>query len=221
MLAVITTGPASAPIDEVRRITNFASGEIGALLAEALAAHGFEPLLFRGRGATHTVAPHGTLLHEFTTNHDLARSLEELAAARAPDIRAVFHAAALSDYSVTAARGPDGPLDKERKIPGDLPQIHLVLEPAAKILPRLRSWFPQAWITAWKYELDGTREAAIEKSRTQITQGRAHATIINGAAYGPGFGLLEGENSPLHFATKRELASFLASRATASAKAGK
>ncbi|MEX1009727.1 MAG: phosphopantothenoylcysteine decarboxylase [Chthoniobacterales bacterium] len=218
MLSLITTGPASAPIDDVRRITNFSTGEIGALLAEALAGQGFEPLLFRARGATHTAVPPGTLVHEFTTNHDLTRQLEELAATRAPDIRAVFNAAALSDYAVTAVRGPDGSLAGTRKIPGDLPQIHLVLEPAAKVLPRLRGWFPRAWIAGWKYELEGTREGAVEIARAQVAKKRTDATILNGAAYGPGFGLLEGENSPVHFANKRELAHFLASRAATFAK---
>jgi phosphopantothenate---cysteine ligase (CTP) len=218
VLALITTGPASAPIDDVRRITNLASGEIGALLAEALTAHGFEPLLFRARGATHTAVPPGALLHEFTTNHDLTCQLEALAATRAPAIRAVFHAAALSDYTVTAVRGPDGSLAGTRKIPGDLPQIHLVLEPAAKVLPRLRGWFPRAWIVGWKFELEGTREDAAENARAQLAQQRTDATILNGSAYGPGFGLLEGENSPLHFANRRELAQFLASRAAALTK---
>ncbi|MGA0850098.1 MAG: phosphopantothenoylcysteine decarboxylase [Chthoniobacterales bacterium] len=218
MLAVITTGPAAAPIDDVRHITNFATGEIGALLAEHLATRGFQPLLFRARGATHTAVPPGALLHEFTTNRDLARALEELSETRGPDIRAVFHAAALSDYAVAAVRGPDGPLNSAHKIPGDLPQIHLVLEPAAKILPRLRGWFPRAWIVGWKYELDGTREEAVEIARTQLAQKRADATIVNGSAYGPGFGLLEGDQSPVHFATKRETAQFLASRAETLAK---
>jgi len=221
MLAVITTGPASAPIDEVRHITNFATGEIGALLAEALAAHGFEPLLLRARGATHTAVPRGALLHEFTTNQDLTRQLEKLSTTRAPDIRAIFHAAALSDYAITNVRGPDGSLAGTRKIPGDLPQIHLVLERAAKVLPRLRGWFPRAWIVGWKYELEGTREDAIEIARAQLAQKRTDATILNGAAYGPGFGLLEDEQSPVHFATKREVAQFLASRAAAFAKSDK
>ena len=221
MIAVVTTGPASAPIDEVRRITNFASGEIGNLLCEALAAQGFEPLLFRARGATHTDVPSRTLLHEFETNQDLSRALGHLSETRGPDVRALFHAAALSDYVVSAVRGPDGPLADARKIPGDLPQLHLVLEPAAKILPRLRGWFPRAWIAGWKYELEGTREDAVEKARAQLGQGRTDATILNGAAYGPGFGLLEDVNSPLHFATKREVAQFLASRAAAFAKSDK
>ena len=218
MIALITAGPASAPIDEVRRITNFATGEIGARLGEALAAQGFEPHLFRARGATHIEVPRGAVLHEFETNHELARALEEFAGTHPDEVRAVFHAAALSDYMVTSVRGPDGPLANARKIPGDLPQVQLVLEPATKVLPRLRGWFPGAWIVGWKYELEGTREEAIDHARAQLALKRTDATVLNGAAYGVGFGLLEDDLAPQHFATKREVAQFLASRATAFAK---
>ncbi len=221
MLAVVTTGPASTPIDEVRRMTNSASGEIGALLAEALTDRGFQTLLFRARGATYTHVPSGALLHEFTTNHDLARALQALAESRGGEVRAVFQAAALSDYDLTAVRGPDGSLLDAPKIPGNLRPLHLLLEPAAKILPLLRAWFPRAWIVGWKYELAGRREDAATKARVPLEQSQSDATVLNGAAYGPGFGLLEGTPAPLHHSTKRELAQILASRAEAFAKSHK
>ena len=218
-VAIVTTGPASAPIDEVRRITNSASGEIGALLAEALIDRGWEVFVCRGTGATCRHLPEGARLHEFTTNQDLTRALEELSETRGHDIAGFFHAAALADYDIAALRGPEGTLDGHRKVPGNLAQIHLTLEPAEKLLPRLRGWFPRAWIAGWKYELEGAREQAIDAGRGQLASGRTDATVVNGTAYGPGFGLLEDGKSPLHFATKRELADFLASRATAAAKA--
>ena len=221
MIAVITTGPSSAPIDEVRRMTNFATGEIGALLAEALATRGFQPILLRAHGATHTHVPAGAVLHEFTTNQDLAVSLQNLAETRAADIRAVFHAAAVTDYAVTSVQGPDGSLLDSPKIPGHLPRLHLVLEPSAKILPLLRGWCPQAWIVGWKYELSGSREEAADLARAQLRQSHCDATVLNGAAYGPGFALLEDKQPPCHYPTKRELAQILASRAEAFAKSDK
>lgn len=219
--AIITTGPASAPIDEVRRITNAASGETGALLANALVSLGWEVFLCRGGGATYTGAPDGSSLHEFETNEDLTRLLAKIAETRGPDIAAFFHAAALSDYKVASVNGPHGPIAHTGKIPGDLASMQIILEPAAKILPRLRGWFPRAWVAAWKYELAGTREEAIAVARGQLVPGHTDATVVNGAAYGLGFGVLEGENPPLHLATKRELADFLASRAAMAAKADK
>jgi phosphopantothenoylcysteine synthetase/decarboxylase len=219
MLAIITTGPSSTPIDQVRRITNSATGEIGTLLAAALHEAGFEPHLFRGRGATFPAPTKNAFLHEFSTNAELAVGLHELAESRGREVCAVFHAAALADYDVAAMRGPDGePLDPH-KIPGSLACVHLVLVPAPKILPRLRTWFPRAWIVGWKYELEGTREDALNAAREQIANAHTDATILNGAAYGPGFALLPSHQSPLHLDTKREVACLLASQAATSAKA--
>ncbi|MEI7865811.1 MAG: phosphopantothenoylcysteine decarboxylase [Chthoniobacterales bacterium] len=218
-LAIVTAGPASAPIDEVRRLTNFATGEIGALLAGALLERGFEVLIFRGRGATHTEVPPGAQLQEFTANRELGTALEEVAEIRTTKVRAVFHAAALSDYSVASVLGPDGDTVRDAKIRSDWSEVRIILQPAAKILPRLRGWFPHAWIAGWKYEVDGARTKALEQAREQLLQGRTDATIVNGAAYGSGYGVLEGTNPPLHCATKRELADFLASRASNPAKA--
>lgn len=217
-LAIVTTGPASSPIDAVRRITNFATGEIGRLLADALLARGFAVVMFRGRGSTQTLGSAGVEVHEFETNDDLAQALEKLSAARAQEIRAVFHAAALSDYAVTAVRGPDGAIAPQRKISSHLGPLQLTLEPAAKVLPRLRPWFPHAGITGWKYEMEGDRQQAIAAARHQLTRGYADLCVLNGAAYGPGFGLLTEDKSPVHFPNKRELADFLASQAALFAK---
>ena len=211
MIAVITTGPSSAPIDKVRRMTNFATGEIGALLAEALATHGFQPILLRARGATHTHVPAGAVLHEFTTNQDLAVSLQNLAETRAADIRAIFHAAALTDYAVTSVQAPDGSLLDSPKIPGHLPRLHLVLEPSAKILPLLRGWFPQAWIVGWKYELDGSQTDALACAYRQLAECRTDACVVNGSAYGEGFGIvLAGAGGIVHSPDKKSLARTLA-----------
>lgn len=216
-LAVITTGPASAPIDDVRRITNFATGEIGELLATSLLNRGFGVLVFRGQGATFACAPRGAVRQDFITNHDLARELEELSACRGSEVCAFFHAAALSDYTVAAVRASGKTLGRPGKIPGDLRDIHLVLEPAAKLLPRLRGWFPRAWIVGWKYEMEGSRNDAITAATDPLTKHRTDATILNGCAYGPGFGFLQRGNPVRHFPDKRELADFLASQATPSA----
>lgn len=217
-LAIVTTGPAAMPIDEVRQITNFSTGEIGALLAGFLVESGFEVLLFRGKMSIFSVLPEGVTLREFSTNHELQALLENVSAQRGGDVRAVFHAAALSDYKVAAVCGPDKKNLTEGKIPGGLSQLHLTLEPAAKVLPKLRSWFSHAQITAWKYEIDGSQDDAISEARQQIISDQSDVSVINGAAYGAGFGVLWDEKMPLHFETKRTLAHFLASQAAMFAK---
>ena len=66
MKILITTGPAYAPIDEVRRITNFSTGELGALLATAAAEAGHQVICARGQGATHPAPPSPVITESFT-----------------------------------------------------------------------------------------------------------------------------------------------------------
>src|SRR3989442_12116010 len=48
MKIVITCGPSFEPIDDVRRITNFSTGELGILLANRLSRDGHDVTLFKG-----------------------------------------------------------------------------------------------------------------------------------------------------------------------------
>ena len=42
----------------------------------------------------------------------------------------------------------------------------------------------------WKYEVEGLREAVIEKASRQIFVNQIDACVANGPAYGDGFGLV-------------------------------
>lgn len=197
-LAVITCGPAFAPIDSVRRITNFATGEIGTLLAEECLAGGWKVVCLRGEGST-APAPAGVEVRSFTTNESLSLALKTLPF----EPTAIFQAAALCDFEVAEIDGaePRNKLSSRSEI------LHLKLRPAAKILPALRDQFPGATIIGWKYELDGTRDDAIARARQQLVECRTDACVLNGAAYGEGFGLvLPGTTGIRHLPDKPSLA---------------
>jgi phosphopantothenoylcysteine synthetase/decarboxylase len=201
-LAVITCGPAFAPIDSVRRITNFATGEIGTLLAQQLAAAGLRVVCFRGEGST-APAPTGVDVRSFTTNESLALAFTKLPAEPA----VIFQAAALCDFEVAEIDGaePCNKLSSRSEV------LHLELRPAPKLLPALRAMFPAAQIVGWKYELDGTREEAIAKARIQLEECRTQACVLNGSAYGPGFGLVFPQKTEIrHLPDKLTLARELA-----------
>ena len=200
-LAVVTCGPASAPIDSVRRITNFATGEIGAILSQAFLKAGWEVICLRGEGSTFP-APDGIDVRVFSTNDSLAALPQSLPAAPS----AIFHAAALCDFQVASIDGAGG----MKKIPTRDGALTLHLEPAPKILPRLREWFPGAFIVGWKYELDGDRSAALSKGAAQIRECRTNACVVNGAAFGPGFGILLPDGRVLEERDKTALAGALA-----------
>ena len=199
-LAVVTCGPASAPIDSVRRITNFATGEIGAILSQVLQDAGWDVICLQGEGSTFPV-PQGIEVRVFSTNDSLAALVQGLPAAP----HAIFHAAALCDFQVASIEGTA----RVKKIPTRDGALTLHLEPAPKILPRLRDLFPGAFIVGWKYELDGDRPAALAKGAAQIRECRTDACVVNGAAYGEGFGILLPDGTLTEVADKRELADAL------------
>lgn len=207
-LACITCGPAYEPLDQVRRITNFSTGEIGAILAEAFLSQGFEVICFRSETST-APAPTACEVRSFSTNQSLVDGLRALP--RQPHV--VLHAAALCDFVIEGIEGASG----SAKMSSRSGDIRLTLRAAAKVLPELRGWFPAARIIGWKYEMDGTRVQAIERAAAQIREAGTDGCAVNGAAYGPGFGLLSPDGSVEHFADKGALARHLVQAALPSA----
>ena len=198
--ALVTCGPAYEPIDEVRRITNHSTGELGTLLAESLSASGFDVLCLRGEGAGYP-APKTARVLPFSTNASLGALVGNLSIQ--PQV--VFHAAALSDFLVHDIQGGL----QARKIPSTA-EVHIILRPAGKILPRLRRLFPEAAIVGWKYELDGSRSSSIQHARQQIKASATEACVVNGRAYGEGFGFLKRASEGVqHLADKARLSEFL------------
>lgn len=189
MTILVTCGPAWEPIDGMRRLTNASTGRLGAVLGDALAAAGHRVVVFRGEGATAPAPVAVAEVRPFGTNDDLARQLEAVAS-REP-VQAVFHAAALCDFRVARALDADGAECREAKLSSRAGRIRLELEPATKVLPRLREWFPAARLVGWKYELNGARDDALSAAWRQLREARTDACVLNGAAWGTGFAWCE------------------------------
>ena len=213
MHCIVTAGPTYEPIDQVRRLTNHSTGQLGTGLAKRLADDGHEVTLLRGRAATHTEMPKGIGFQQFTTTEDLAEKLERLARAE-PGASAVFHAAAVSDFAVGQIfrRADDGQLKqlnagKHSTRDGDL---LLELKPTPKIIASLREWFADALLLGWKYEVDGDRDSALGQGQTQIVENQTNGCVVNGPAYGNGFGWLSNDHPAEHLADKAELFNKLA-----------
>lgn len=198
---IVTAGPSYEPIDEVRRITNSSSGELGVRLANRLTAAGFEVVCLLGKMAIFRGRCEAARTIPFSTNDDLLAKLDALS--RDGETHAVLHAAALADFKVRR----DG---TERKMSSRAGEVTLTLVPATKVLPQLRALFPAARIVGWKYELDGTREDALAKGRAQIAVCATDACAVNGAAYGDGFGFLTRDGALTHVPDKGALCDFLA-----------
>jgi phosphopantothenoylcysteine synthetase/decarboxylase len=185
MKVIVTAGPSFEPIDEVRRLTNFSTGELGVSLSNALARAGCEVFCLKGVGATYPGGLERCHHVPFTTNDELLELFTKLS--REQDIGAIFHAAALCDFKVTRVEDAAGQEQRSAKIDSRIQALTLVLEPARKVISELRPLFPRAAIVGWKYELAGRREQALAKAWRQLRENRTEACVLNGRAYGPGF----------------------------------
>lgn len=208
MRVIVTCGPSYEPVDDVRRLTNFSTGELGTMLAGALVRAGFETVCLRGVAATWPERPTGADVRPFTTNDDLAAQLQ-LLSTEEPCV-AFFHTAALADYRVASIHDAGGNRVTRKKTPTDMGALTLRLEPAAKILPQLRAWFPTTVLVGWKYEVDGPQSQAITRATRQLAECRTDACVLNGPAYGPGFGLLRPDGDLMPYTTKTLLCHYLA-----------
>ncbi|MDB6017888.1 MAG: dfp [Pedosphaera sp.] len=193
MNCVVTAGPTHENLDEVRRLTNFSTGRLGSELADFLTTHGHQVTLLLGQQATYRAPSKAHRVEMFSTTADLRERLQTLA--RQP-VDAVFHAAAVSDFTFGKiwVRSPDGQLTEARSGKISTRQGTLLAEllPTPKLIAELRGWYPQARLVGWKYEVDGDRVSVLALAERQITECRTTACVANGRAYGPGFGLVKG-----------------------------
>jgi len=207
MKVVVTTGPSYEPVDEVRRLTNFSTGELGVMLSGKLAAAGFEVICLKGASAPHPQNPAGAEVSAFTTNDDLFDQLTVLS--RGNSVGAVFHAAALCDYKVKQVEDAAGVRCQSAKIDSRGGRLTIVLEPARKIIGEMRRLFPEALLVGWKYELNGGRSEALTKVWRQLRENNTDACVLNGRAWGTGFGFCTPPDSIHELAGKGELVEFL------------
>ncbi len=168
-------------------------------MAGFLTARGHAVTLLIGEQATHCGERQARRVETFTTSDDLRERLRKLSGEAAD---AVFHAAAVSDFRFgkvwrRAANGALGEV-QSGKLPTGAGTLLAELVPTAKIIAELRGWFPRARLAGWKYEVEGGRAAAVALGEAQMAECRTDACVVNGRAYGAGFGLVTGPGKCLH-----------------------
>ena len=70
-----------------------------------------------------------------------------------------------------------------------------------KIIAEMRGWFPTNKIVGWKFEADGKRADAVTAARKQIAECLTDLCVVNGPAYGEGFGLVQSKGEAAHLAS--------------------
>ena len=69
--------------------------------------------------------------------------------------------------------------------------------------------FPASIIVGWKFEIDGTPADVLAKGKRQIDECLTDACVLNGKAYGAGFGVISRAGESIHLADKPALCRFL------------
>jgi phosphopantothenoylcysteine decarboxylase/phosphopantothenate--cysteine ligase len=199
MNCIVTAGPTYEPLDDVRRLTNFSTGRLGTELANFLAARGHKVVLLVGEMATYSGERKAQRVEIFSTTADLREKLKSLSTKKAD---AIFHAAAVGDFSFGRIfeAGKLVEIKGAKKISTREGKLLAELLPTQKIISELRGWFPKTKITGWKFEADGKRADAITAAQKQIADCATDLCVVNGPAYGEGFGLVGKRGEPAHLA---------------------
>ncbi len=205
MRCLVTCGPTYENLDKVRRLTNFSTGKLGIGLANHLRNDGHDVTVLKGYYAVCTDQCRAPVI-TFTTTQDLLDRLRE-AAKEGHD--AVFHAAAVSDFAFEKVykRAESGELQPitSGKFGTRDGNLFAELVPTPKIIGQLRGLFPSAFIAGWKYEVDGSRDSALALGKKQLTENNTDTCVVNGAAYGDGFGIVSRRTEVQHCATAEAL----------------
>lgn len=207
MRIVVTSGPSYEPIDHVRRLTNSSTGELGTLLAEGFAEAGHSVVNFRAVASTFAAPLWPVQVVPYATNDDLVEGLMRLPARE--EVHVVLHAAALCDFKVKSIVTEAGEFLPGSKISSRSGNLHVTLEPAPKVITSLRRMFPASILVGWKFELDGAPADVLARGRKQMEECLTDACVLNGKAYGSGFGVISRAGEQIHLPDKPALCRFL------------
>jgi phosphopantothenoylcysteine synthetase/decarboxylase len=199
MRFLVTLGPTYESLDEVRRLTNFSTGTLGTQLSNYFFENGHETTALRGYYATCTQQLKMKDVGEFTTTENL---LGQLRHCSAQTYDALFHAAAVSDFKFGQVfeKLADGRLEplSSGKFSTRSGVLLAELVPTPKIISELRGFFPKAKIFGWKYEVEGGQAGALSAGKKQLLANHTDYCVVNGRAYGSGFGVLAKDGSFEH-----------------------
>jgi len=155
-----------------------------------------------GEGTTHPLPPSLNRAAQFLTLTDLEGLILKT---DLTTFDAILLPAALPDYELHQALGPDNHPLPSKKWPGSLPKILIELRPSSRVLPTLRSKAPKAKIIGWKWEAGSKPEEAISAAQQQCLNCKTNASVLNGPAYGTGYLLIPAEGGNVPCADARAL----------------
>lgn len=136
MKVLITSGGTEEPIDGVRSISNFSTGQTGVIIADYFFNKDAEIVLLKGK---RSALPKNNLrMIEFLSFDDLNKKLIETL--KSENFDAIIHLAAVSDYSVDYLESESVRLENVKSKLDSSKPLTIHLKPNFKILNRLQQY---------------------------------------------------------------------------------
>ncbi|MFW3145345.1 MAG: bifunctional phosphopantothenoylcysteine decarboxylase/phosphopantothenate--cysteine ligase CoaBC [Thermoplasmatota archaeon] len=156
---LIVTGATVEPIDDMRAVTNLATGRTGISLGTEAYRNGADVMLLAGDNV-HSIPEH-LEVSRFGTVADLISKVELLSNEWAVPDMAIF-AAGISDYS---------PVKVEGKLPSGKENITIEMEPTPKVIERFLRLYPDVFTIGYKAEsTGGNREELLKRAYKKLRE---------------------------------------------------
>ncbi|NQJ70701.1 phosphopantothenate--cysteine ligase [Streptococcus suis] len=187
MKLLITSGGTSEAIDQVRAITNHASGNLGKIIAEQALRIGHEVTLVTTKQAVKPEPQKNLTIIEITNVESLQSTLEPLVKTH----HVLIHSMAVSDYTPVYMAGLDevqateditSLLDKknaESKISSKDDYQVLFLKKTPKVISYIKQWNPTIQLIGFKLLVDVSKEELFAVARQSIERNGADYILAN------------------------------------------
>lgn len=220
MKLLITSGGTSEAIDQVRAITNHASGNLGKIIAEQALKNGHEVTLVTTKQAVKPEPQKNLTIIEITNVESLQLTLEPLV----KNHQALIHSMAVSDYTpvymtgleeVQSTKDITSLLDKknaESKISSKDDYQVLFLKKTPKVISYVKKWNPTIQLIGFKLLVDVPKEELFAVARQSIERNGADYILANDLTDIKGnqhIAYLVDKTSEVHAHTKEEIAQLI------------
>lgn len=165
---LITAGPTWVPIDNVRVISNVASGETGILLAKGAIKAGAKVTLLLGP-VNDCSLPKAIKVIRFKFFDELMDNLNKELRSKKYDV--LIHSAAVADYRSS--------VNFKRKISSGLKNLTLKLTPTPKLIDKVKKIDPSLFLVGFKFKPQAQKEKLIAEARGLIKHSGADLVVAN------------------------------------------
>jgi len=188
MQIIISAGGTVEKIDQVRGISNFATGSLGAMTAEAFLSAGHQVLYLAGPQAKRPASQPSLQVIDISDVDSLMKAMGEYA----PKADIVIHSMAVSDYrpvfmtdidrlpeDFPVSRLSELSIPQEKKTSSTAEHQVILLEKTPKVLKQIKVWNPMAILVAFKLLVGVSEEELINVAQAKRDDAQADFVLAN------------------------------------------